>query len=218
MPLATWRKQMQNKFIMIFLLMMTCSLVIAIWYNQEPTVKPEDITIQAKFVPIELATKPVRPVMTGNYTLEVELDRKTNISLINGQYFHMVIPYIESISFGATNIDFFQGIDDRGHEIGSEAPYYGFGNDPRTKQVAVEALESLGLNPKADELDHGYFYRGDTFPTRVRFYVETGRNFRAQQTQAFVLYVHYETRWGRNLSWAKLEPIEITDPPGQAPL
>jgi len=65
-----------------------------------------------------------------------------------------------------------------------------------------------GIN-KLNLSTSGFIYTGKDFPTRTRIYLAPINKKLSSSTKAYLVYAHYEKKWGRDLSWAKVEPISI---------
>jgi len=76
------------------------------------------------------------------------------------------------------------------------------------------------VNVSGPDLE-GFFYKGDLFPAKVRYHIldrqivdpslpgATVQNDNKHDIdQCYIAYSHRETKWGKDLSWTKLFPIE----------
>ncbi len=181
-----------------------------LWQTQQPSIKPVEIQIQAVMQPPGQAENPI-PGGQDQWTVEITLSKSTERPLYesDGDWFFQVTPFVEGVSIGVW--DFKQGLTGgtSGSTVGGTD--FAIGNDSRHIPMVVRALVSEGVS--VDEKDISRIpamgYAGEKFPVEIRYYLS--RTEPASDGKgAFVVYSHYEKRWGRDLSWTKTFPIQMS--------
>ena len=198
---------------MLIFTVIAISVLFAVgWYRMSPTIKPEDIIITGEVKPNRLSPEPKLPTKEG-YVVEMYFEKRTNkpLNISDRAYFYEIYPYIEGFTMAAW--DFYKGINANGETIGSEGYY--FGSDGRTQQIAANKLKEAGIITERDRQQDlsiggtdGFTYIGEKFPTKVRLYL-TPVDKELTSKKAFLVYSHYESRWGKDLSWAKIVPLKV---------
>ncbi len=78
------------------------------------------------------------------------------------------------------------------------------------KELNIIEDSSLdGLN-YFGEYPMGFAYTGDNFPSDIRIYLYP-IDKTMDTTTAYLIYTHFERKWGKDLSWAKVIPLQIED-------
>lgn len=186
-------------------------LLVAIWFNLGPSIKPGDITLGGVLKKEQLSPEPKLPTR-GGYVVEINLDNTINKPLVisDSEYFSMVYVFVDG--FTPFVWDFFKGpnVDVEG---------FTFGSDSRMIKIVAENLREIGyivddslegIN-KLDKSTIGFSYTGEDFPARTRIYLTPLDKKISSSTKGYLVYAHYEKKWGRDLSWAKAEPIKIVE-------
>lgn len=187
-------------------------LMIYQWFHLEPTIGPDDVMLDAILKSSKLSAEP-RISPTETYVVEIKLDRRASLPLSapsDNQYYHIIYPYIKG--FSNAGWDFYQGTDERGSIKGGEG--YTFGADGRTVKMAAEQLAIDGMidgvtEPLINELCNkllGFTYSLDKYPTRNRIYL-TPNDKKPDPNSSRIIYVHYEKKWGKDLSWSRSFPV-----------
>lgn len=182
------------------------------WFNLAPTIKPDEVILDAILTSSSLSVEP-RISPTETHVVEITLNRRTPLPLStasDNQYYHIIYPYIKG--FYNAGWDFYQGTDERGNIKGAEG--YTFGADGRTIKMAAEQLTIDGLiqgvtEPFMNELFNkllGFTYSLDKYPTRNRIYL-TPNDKKPDPNSCRIIYVHYEKKWGKDLSWSRSFPV-----------
>lgn len=90
-----------------------------------------------------------------------------------------------------------------------------------TLNPAKEKLAEAGIYLQ-DNTDnsrlHGLYYFGNSFPAEIQYYVTNVKltypqgyvttNQKPSLDNSYLVYSHYERRWGKDLSWVKLAEIK----------
>lgn len=149
------------------------------------------------------------------YVLEITFDKHTNkpLYLTNCDYIYDIYPIIDEHSNLAW--DFFQGRFE-GNVKGDKD--YSFGNNGRTLQVATTKLKELCIlsNDTPQDVNKlamghdGFSYIGNHFPQRIRYYL-VPLDKAPDPNKSFLIYCHYEAKWGKILSWAKVVPLKMVN-------
>lgn len=79
----------------------------------------------------------------------------------------------------------------------------------KLKEIGYTVDDSIMDINKLNQSTIGFAYSGNDFPTRTRIYLIPLDKDLNPNTKAYLIYAHYEKRWGKDLSWAKVEPIKI---------
>lgn len=177
------------------------------WQSLQPTIKPEDVSIDAVLYPPNQATEPV-PSEGDKWSLETTL-------LVRGgrmhgppeSWFAMAFPYMEGTL--APRWDFVvrnPGVPttrDEGNDIW-------IGGHSQLTPLTVRALRQAGLQAREElvNVQHGfaYFDSRPSFSVRFFFLPPWPSEPRAK---TFVVYSHYERRWGKDLSWSRAYPVQL---------
>ena len=122
----------------------------------------------------------------------------------------MVYLFVNGFKIGVW--DFFKGPN-------VEVPGYTFGSDSRVTRLAAYKLEEIGcaIGNSPEEINEfnistlGFTYTGNEFPTRTLVYLSPIDKQLTPSTKAYLVYTHYQKKWGRDLSWTKVEPIKIVE-------
>lgn len=184
------------------------ALALLLWPKPQPSIRPEDVVIKAVLLPPGRAENPA-PGHEDHWALEITLDSHTDRPLYvsDRDWFFWVTPYVEGMS--AVSWDFKQGLTNgsSGYTVGGEG--FAIGADGRHAILAAEALGAHGISITADEAFQimGFGYYGESLPAEIRYYLPAAESASAGR-RGYVVYSHYERRWGRDLSWAKAFPVD----------
>jgi len=181
-----------------------------IWLNLTPTVKPEYIEIKAELVKADVKNPDVADY---KYALDISVDSKKKLPLsVNDKYLHTVYFYIDGF-VPRKNARIYFGKKFNAGVYHSE-----------TALPVIKELKKTGIdypvNVSGPDLE-GFFYKGDLFPAKVRYHIldrqivdpslpgaTVQNDNKPDINQCYIAYSHRETKWGRDLSWIKLFPIE----------
>ena len=186
------------------------------WFGLKPTISRDDIVLVGELKHEQLSPEPKLPTR-GGYVVEISLSKKMEkpLDVSDRDYFSMVYTFVDG--FTPYVWDFYKGTDAKGGVIGSEGFY--FGSDSRMIGLAAKNLKDAGyisdnsLN-EINDLNRntvGFTYTGNQFPAKVRIYLFPIDKKLNQNQKAFLVYTHYEKKWGKDLSWAKVVPIKINE-------
>jgi hypothetical protein len=179
------------------------------WLNQRPSIKPADVHKEAVLRPPGKAENP-SPGEEDKWTLEITLDKRTERPLYvsDREYFFRVTPFVEGMSIG--DWDFKQGLTNGTSGSPKGGSGFSMGNDGRHIPMVVQALVSKGVNVGVNAVRQitAFGYEGDRFPAQVRYYL-LGKAPISRGQRAFIVYSHYEKRWGRDVSWTTTFPVQV---------
>lgn len=195
------------------------TLLIALgtyWFTLKPTISPQDVELKGQLREANLSPGPKFPGEEGKngYAVEISLDKKVDKPLFNSkhEYLYTVYVYVEGLPIASW--DFYKGLDKEGEPEGKED--YSIGGDSRTAKLAnLKLKELLGLDYNKEKefmfqgKTDGFTYTGNSFPAKIRFYILTNNNTLLDTHKLFLIYSHYEIKWGKNLSWVKIVPINF---------
>lgn len=183
-------------------------------FSLSPTIQPNDVLINGD-IKSRLLLPSQERFIEGDYVIDVSLNKKTKKALSddNKGYISDICVYTEGIH----NIgwDFYKGLDKQGYLVGGEG--FQFGINGRTLQVAADELRRLGiLTSNSEEQTNivfnnsvGFSYSGNKFPGNVRLHFANNTGS-PEGKKAFLIYSHYEVKWGKDLSWAKVIPLKVS--------
>jgi len=147
--------------------------------------------------------------------VEIELNKQTEKPLYKeDQYLYDV--YLFADSYITPLWDYLKG-ENNGTLVGGEGFY--IGTDGKTLVPAIKRLKDLEiLSKESDFINNimGFSYIGYDFPTKIRFYISNMKmveNLRKEVDTApnpqnsYLVYSHHEVKWGKDLSWVKIVPI-----------
>lgn len=177
--------------------------------EQQPSIRPEDVSIKAVLLPPGAVENPLYG-HEGQWALEITLDSHTDRPLYVSErsWFSWVTPYTPGMR--EVGRDFKQGWSNGtgGTTVGGEG--FVVGSDGRHSILAAEALRTQGVSITEEEVFQimGFGYYGERLPAEIRYYLSDPESASSPGRRAFVVYSHYERRWGRDLSWAKAFPVD----------
>lgn len=181
-------------------------LLSLLWLNQQPSIQPDDVQIQAVLQPPGQAENP-QPGFADKWTLEIALDKRTERPLYKNDatWFFQVTPFVDGM--GISVWDFKQGVSS-GSPTGSDD--FAMGHDGRHIPLVTQALRTHGVAVTEHEVAGivAFGFVGERFPAEVRYYLQGNEAALAGQ-RPLVVYSHYERRWGRDLSWTKAFPVQM---------
>lgn len=199
---------------LIGLILLVMVGLIFTWSSLIPTISKDDIVLTGELQQEQLSPEPKLPTR-GGHVVEILLSKKTDkpIAISDRAYFSMVYIFVDG--FTPCVWDFYKGIDQQGRAIGSDG--FSFGSDSMTISIAAKSLKDIGYVSgdslkDINELNKhtvGFTYAGNTFPVRVRIYLCPIDKSINKDQKAYLVYTHYEKKWGKDLSWAKVVPIRI---------
>ena len=176
------------------------------WFNLKPTINPEHIELIGKLTSVEQIQDPIWEEYS--YALTIKISSVNNSRLIGDNYFSSLYIYLD---------DFFIQSQMSGAELKKE----GFNimtTHGNTVTPAIKKLAEVGVILPTNHTDlgrlHGLIYFGDSFPAEIQYYV-TNVKFTSPQNHkitndkpdldnSYLVYSHYEKRWGKDLSWVRL--------------
>lgn len=171
----------------------------------EPSIRPEDVVIKAVLLPPGRSENPP-PGHEEHWALEITLESLTDrpLHVSDREWFSHVTPYVEGMP--VLSWDFKQGLSN-GATVGGEG--FAIGADGRQAILAAKALGAQGIAITADEAFGimGFEYYEESFPAEIRYFLPAPESASVGR-RAYVVYSHYERRWGRDLSWAKAFPVD----------
>jgi len=202
-------------------------LVLAfIWVNISPTIKPGDIELKAILKNINAIDNP--SYKDCHYVLDIELSSSKNHIPLNApdehvfynNYLHDVYTYIDGYAL-------------KGH-TDELVGRFAYGKNACTHKPMVTELNELGIQLKGNYTlpdVRGFSCLGNNSPAKIRFYLTNrmldsdlynlaGVNLgtlmdsfiesddKPDLDKSYVVFYYYEKKWGRNLSWTKVIPIE----------
>lgn len=183
----------------------------AFWFTLNPSINPDDIELTGNLINAKELENHI--FNEFNYALTIKLDNKTGKKLIDGdrnQYFSDIYVYIDDHIILETMDSY-------------ELEKFGFiaGKHGYTSIPAKEKLSEYGVtipqNMSVPSL-YGLMYIDTVFPVEIQYYItnikyqypnheQVAINQKPNLDNAYIVYSHYEKRWGKDLSWVKVFKI-----------
>lgn len=168
--------------------------VWSFWLRLAPAVRPDDVELRGKLVPI--ASLPgAKPPNGETMAAEVQVKRDGSPATAS-DYFYVYVP-------GTRMTELHISGDNR---TGIVRP----STDPGLQQQVLGMLKQIGLSVTAGELhEHLWQYMGDQPGYTAQLYLKPDASGNAKSVTtpgsalAYAVYVHQERKWGKNVSWTK---------------
>ena len=175
------------------------------WQSLEPTTKPEDVSIDAALYPPGQATQPAQ-IDGHKWSLEVTL--RVRGGRMHGppeSWFGMAFPYMDG-----TLAPFWDFV------VRNPSPTFEEGNDiwigghSQLTPLTVQALRQAGMEALGDAVSsqHGFAYFSSRPSFSIRYFFLPPWPSEPE-SKTFVVYSHYERRWGKDLSWSRAYPVRL---------
>lgn len=182
------------------LLLMAAALGL-LWLRQEPSIRPEDVKVQAILHPPGHGQN-LLPYGHEVWTLEIILDRATERPLWSDHWSFVITPVVGGLT--TPFWDHLKGLSDGTGSPPAGGEGYLVVRDARVRAQLASLFLQDGVSYSAQQWDqvYGFRYAGERFPTRMRYYLDGGNPDKPEEVA--VAYSHMERRWGRDLGWSRL--------------
>lgn len=186
------------------------------WLGLAPTIAPEDVVLQGEVIEAALLRDDPTFSFPNDWAAVVRLENRSGKPLHSSEghsYFHLVYPVVGG--FQTLAWDYGAGLDGDGAEggAGADEEAYSMGNHSYTfERLQRHMDEEIGFGEEIGWSVVGFTYTGAEPTARVRYELiasDGSAGARPDPRRAYVAYVHYEKRWGKDLSWTKAVPIDV---------
>ena len=189
---------MRRKLAIISSLFIALAIIIAILFiSLMPSISPDDIIISGIIKEDSNIGIKYEAFQGKTYYVEVYIDSINKKPLISETYFSFIYPCIND-NYSLTWLNKEQIIDKDNLVLG---------NDIRTSNLALKKLinSNISVDSKSFEEARAFAYKGNKFPIKLKAILDDNSNI----NRAYLVFCHYERKWGKDLSWTKLIPIHV---------
>ena len=167
------------------------------WRTLAPSITPNDVIITGNII-----NESNQNSVPDNQFFEVHFDKKTDKPLyVSEDYFYNIIFVARDKKVSSWQFTLADGSDIEEHNIV-------YGTDIRTLRTVNKKLggKNIYLDTNISGAVDGFAYVGREFPLIGRLYLYSSPS-PVNNDKECLIYAHYEVRFGKDLSWAKVIPL-----------